>query len=152
MSCRLAITDGRLMAIPEGKEAVPVRLLRARPRTAPDGELVALDEKKREVWMWSGLDEFDAASRAVAVEALRERYHQPVITAVRSIAPQFGAWHVEVVTDAGERRFALRHPERSVEMMDDGRVLLRDVLGNRYVVPDPEKLDARSRRELDRLR
>lgn len=149
--CTLRVVDGRLFAQVGEAEPVRVRLLRVRPRSAPDGELVAVDEKKREVWMWAGLQEFDAASRAVAEAELAERYHEPVVTAIVQVKQAFGAWQVEVATAAGPRRFALRKPSRNVEAMDDGRVLLRDVLGNRYVVPDPAQLDASSLRELARL-
>lgn len=151
MSCVLRLVDGRLLAQVGEAEAVRVRLLRLRPRSAPDGELVAVDAKKREVWMWQGLHELDAASRAVAEAALAERYHEPAVIAIVRVKQAFGAWQIEVATAAGPRRFALRKPSRNVETMEDGRVLLRDVLGNRYVVPDPAKLDATSQRELARL-
>ena len=151
MSCTLKVVDGRLLAQVGDAEPVRVRLLRVRPRSAPDGELVAVDAKKREVWMWAGLHELDAASRAVAEAELAERYHEPVVTAFVRVKQAFGAWQIEIATAAGPRRFALRKPSRNVETMDDGRVLLRDVLGNRYVVPDPAKLDAASQRELARL-
>ncbi len=149
--CTLAVVDGRLLARVGVTEPVRVRLLRVRPRSAPDGELVAVDAKKREVWMWAGLHELDAASRTVAEAELDERYHEPVVTAFVRVKQAFGAWQIEIATAAGPRRFALRKPSRNVETMDDGRVLLRDVLGNRYVVPDPAKLDAASQRELARL-
>lgn len=151
VGCALRVIDGRLLALIGEAEPVRVRLLRMRPRSAPDGELVAVDAKKREVWLWAGLHELDAASRAVAEAELAERYHEPVVTAIVQVKQAFGAWQVEVATAAGPRRFALRKPSRNVETMDDGRVLLRDVLGNRYVVPDPAQLDAPSRRELARL-
>ena len=35
--------------------------------------------------------------------------------------------------------------------MPDGRVLVRDVNGNRYVIPDPAVFDSHSRAELARL-
>jgi len=152
MSAKLLIRDGRLHAQIDEAEPVIVRLVRTRPRTAPDGELVALDVKKREVWLWTGLDAMDPASRVVAMAALAERYHEPVITHFDFIQSRFGVWQVSTQTTAGPRRFALRNPERTVETMSDGRVLLRDVNGNRYVIPDSAALDSHSRDELARLR
>ena len=151
MSTKLLLRDGRLQAQIDDADPVIVRLVRTRPRTAPEGELVALDVKKREVWLWTSLDEMDPASRAIAVTALAERYHEPTITRFDSVRSRFGVWQVSAETTAGARRFALRHPERSVETMSDGRVLLRDVNGNRYVIPDPTALDSHSHIELARL-
>jgi len=149
---KLLLRDGRLHAQIADADPVVIRLVRTRPRTAPDGELVALDDKKREVWLWSGLTDMDPASRAVAEVALAERYHEPVIQRLISVSSRFGVWQVQAHTTSGPRRFALRNPERSVESMPDGRVLLRDVHGNRYAITDPLQLDAHSQTELARLR
>lgn len=152
MSAKLLLRDGRLHAQIDDADPVIVRLVRTRPRTAPDGELVALDGKKREVWLWANLAAMDPDSRALAETALAERYHEPAILRFESIRSRFGVWQVVAVTTAGQRNFALRNPERSVETMSDGRVLLRDVNGNRYVIPDPLVLDSHSGIELARLR
>ena len=152
MSAKLLLRDGRLHAQIDDADPVVVRLVRTRPRTAPDGELAALDSKKREVWLWAGLNALDPDSRVLAETALAERYHEPAILRFGSIRSRFGVWQVVADTTAGQRSFALRNPERSVETMSDGRVLLRDVNGNRYVIADPDALDSHSGVELARLR
>ena len=152
MNCVLSIVAGRLTAHPEGGEAVAVRVVRATPRSAPHGAIAALDQKKREVCWWPSLAALDPASRVLAEAALAERYHEPVITRIASIEPLSGGWHWAVDTDAGPRRFVLRNPDKTLDEQDDGRLLLRDVLGSRYVIPRPEALDPASLRELARIR
>jgi hypothetical protein len=151
MTATLALRDGRLYAQVAATEPVEVRLVRARPRTAPHGELVALDSKKREVWMWPDLAAMDPNSRHVAETVLAERYHEPVLVRLTHVRSRFGTWQVEAVTATGAVRFALRNPERNAERQIDGRFLIRDVLGNRYVIPDLGALDPASRIELERL-
>ena len=152
MTCTLSIVAGRLTAHPAGGEPVAVRLVRATPSSAPQGAIAALDQKKREVHWWPSLADLDPASRALAEAALAERYHEPRITRIVSVEPLSGGWHWAVETDAGPRRFVLRNPDKSLSDQDDGRLLLRDVLGSRYVITRPEDLDAASRRELARIR
>ncbi len=152
MSCRLLIADGRLMAHPVDGAPVAVRLVRATPRTAPHGAVSALDQKKREVWWWPSLDALDPASRELADAELAERYHEPEIVRIVRIEPLFGGWHWAVETTVGPRRFVLRNPDRTLDPQDGGRLLLRDVLGNRYVIRAPERLDPLSLRELARIR
>ena len=152
MSATLEIKDGRLYARVAGGEPIEVRLLRIRPRTAPHAELVALDTKKREVWLWPDLAAMDPHSRQIAETALAERYLEPVLIRLVRIRSGFGTWQVEAETATASVRFALRNPERNAELQADGRFLLRDVLGNRYVIPRLSALDAASRIELERLR
>lgn len=152
MTATLEIKDGRLYARVAGGEPIEVRLLRTRPRTAPHAELVALDVKKREVWLWPDLAAMDPHSRQIAEAALTERYHEPVLVRLVRIRSRFGTWQVQAETATGSVRFALRNPERNAELQADGRFLIRDVLGNRYVIPDLGALDQASRLALERLR
>lgn len=151
MSCRLSLLNGRLTAHPPTGEPIAVRLLRATPRTDPGGPLSALDHKKREVWWWNSLDELDPESRTVAEHDLAERYHEPGIVRIVRIEALFGGWHWEVETSAGPRRFVLRNPDRTLDQQDDGRLLVRDVLGNRYVIR-VQQLDPASLEELSQIR
>lgn len=151
MNAKLSVKGGRLYVERDGEDPVSVRLVRARPRTDPQGEIVALDQRKREVGSWVNLAAFDPESRPVAEAALLERYHEPAISRMIEVLPRFGTWQVTAETDHGVRRFAVRHPDRTVETMADGRVLIRDVLGNRYIIRNPGALDAASLHQLSRL-
>ena len=151
MNCTLSLIAGRLTAHPHQGEPVAVRLVRATPRTAPHGAIAALDQRKREVCWWPSLAAPDPSSRALAEAELAERYHEPVINAIASIESLANAWHWTVETNAGPWRFVLRNPDQNLDQQDDGRLLVRDVFGSRYVIPQPAALDPESRRELARM-
>ncbi|GMV05150.1 MAG: hypothetical protein AMXMBFR53_14290 [Gemmatimonadota bacterium] len=137
--------DGRLFLQREGAEPVEVTVRYLRPLTART-EVVFLDAKGREVATVAGLGAMAEADRAVAEEALRERYHLPVIERVHEIDVRFGTRYWQVDTDRGPRWFALREPGKNVTWIGPSHVVLRDTAGNRFEIPDLEALDGRSRR------
>jgi hypothetical protein len=54
-----------------------------------------------------------------------------------------------VVTDRGARTFVVEQ-EDHIRRLDDGRHVITDSFGMRFLVPTPEQLDAPSRRWLGR--
>ena len=134
----------RLHAAIAGTQAVPARLLRARPVTDPDGMLVVMDERKRCLVEIRSLDELEPSSRLIAREELARRYCIPVIQTVERTLVDFGNRYWTVLTDRGRRSFLLRDPQRNVCHLPPDEVLLRDVLGNRYRIPSLRGLDLSS--------
>ena len=49
----------------------------------------------------------------------------------------------------GEVRFTLHDTYRSIQRVESARIVFSDVNGNRFEIPDLERLDARSRRRLE---
>lgn len=141
--------DGRLLLArePDGPLEVTVRYLR--PLTGRT-ELVFLDEKGQEVATVEGIHALPKADRALVEEALRERYHLPVITRVQRIDVRFGTRYWWVETDRGERWFALREPGKNVIWIDASHLVLRDTAGNRYEITDLLGLDPVSQRLVSR--
>ena len=137
--------DGRLFVNGAGDEDVEVTVRYLRPLTARS-EVVFLDTKGREVATLAGLEALAEADRTLAEEALRDRYHLPVIQRVHEIDVRFGTRYWKVETDRGPRWFALREPGKNVTWISATRVVLRDTAGNRFEIPDLEALDGRSRR------
>jgi len=141
----LARRDGRLFLEREGAEPVEVTVRYLRPLTTRT-EVVFLDAKGVEVATIPGLDALAEADRAVAEEALRERYHLPVIRRVHEIDVRFGTRYWQGETDRGPRWFALREPGKNVTWVSATHVVLRDTAGNRFEIPDLLALDGRSQR------
>jgi hypothetical protein len=56
-------------------------------------------------------------------------------------------WHVE--TDRGPRTFVVDQ-EDNIRRLDDGRHVITDSFGMRFLIPTPENLDAHSRLWLGR--
>jgi hypothetical protein len=140
---------GRLFLERPGEEPVEVTIRYLRPLTART-ELVLLDRKGREVASVAGAEAFPEHERELVSEALRQRYHLPVIRRVQRVEVRFGTRYWWVDTDRGPRWFALREPGKNVTWLSPERVVLRDTVGNRYEVPDVTTLDPGSRRRIMR--
>jgi len=139
--------NGRLVLERPGKEPVDVTVRYLRPLTART-ELVLLDGHGREVASVTGEDAFPEQEREIVREALRQRYHLPVIQRVQRVEVRFGTRYWWVDTDRGPRWFALREPGKNVTWLSTSHVVLRDTAGNRYEVPDVAALDAGSQRRI----
>lgn len=147
----LEARNGRLWARLGTAAPQPVTLRRAQPLAAPEGPLSLLDEKKREIAWLPSLAALDPASAALAAAELARRYFQPVIRRVVAVHTARGDRLLDVETDRGPCAFAMLDPHRNVTWLDDDRLLLTDVNGNRYEIPSWRKLDTASRGLLDQV-
>ncbi len=144
--------DGERVLCRHGEgEEIAVSLLWARPVSGRGAEVAIVDAKKKEVALLDSPAVLDPASRAVAEEALARRYLIARVERVLATRAHMGTRYWTVLTDRGERRFALRDPARSVQRREDGALLLRDTMGNRYEIVAPERMDAASRANLERV-
>ena len=142
---------GRLLLERPGKPDLPVTLAWARPITARGGEIVLLDEEKREACQLAGLEALDPDSRLLAREELDQTYLAPRILRVIRTETVFGTQYWEVETDLGPRRLAVKSDNRNAVWIDAGHLVLRDTLGCRYDIEPYSALDARSRAEIEKV-
>jgi hypothetical protein len=149
---RLTSRQGKyLLRFGDSEKETAVRIKFARPLSARDSEISFLDEKKKEVAMVKGLHALDGSSRKVAEEALSFGYFIPCITRVNKTRTHFGTRFWDVHTDKGPRTFAMKDPLRNVTHMDDGRMVLRDTMGNCYEIKALEELDAHSQAQVSKI-
>ncbi len=140
----------RVFAAIDAAEPVPVRLVWARPITGRGGDIALLSDKKACLAMLSGIEAFPIESRAIAQGELDRRYCIARISRVHTTRVDFGNRYWDVDTDRGRRRFLLREPSKNVSRVAPDQVLIRDTLGNRYVIESLAALDQASRAEADR--
>lgn len=142
--------SGAVRAVIRGDRSVlRPTLARAFPVTLP-GEFIELrEEGGRSVGMIRHISELDPSSRKIAEELLQERYMVPVIEEIRSLKMEFGLWFWDVVTDRGERSFAIRSPRDDIRYLPARhgarRVRIADVDGNCYEIENLDALPERSR-------
>src|SRR5262249_14802537 len=105
--------------------------------------------KDEEIVMVESLDELTPESRAVAEEELRRRYLTARIRSVAAIRTEFGVTYWNVVTDKGERDFVVQSLTESCVWLGEHHLLILDVDGNRFEVPDRRGLDPESRARLE---
>jgi Domain of unknown function (DUF1854) len=134
---------GEIVLEREGEEARTVKPVRALPLTDPHDWIGLMDEKGKPVHMVRSLAELDPESRAVLAQELQRVYFLPKILRIHQITEEYGVLRVEVETDKGPRVFEVRTREH-IRFLPNGRVLMRDLDGNRYEVPCLGDLDAHS--------
>jgi hypothetical protein len=76
---------------------------------------------------------------------LERSYFMPRIIDIESADEELNVLSFDAVTDRGARKIEIRHPRRSFRTMPDNRVVIRDVDGNRYEIPDWTVLPAYAR-------
>lgn len=142
--------DGRLV-LKQSKdgqpEETPVQAACCFPWSRP-GEFISLrDDKGREQALIERLGDLSPVVRGLIAEELANRTFVPRIEAVESITPQAELFHWRIITDAGPR--SLLTPRQDyLHTLPGGKVVIKDVSNDLYLVESPAKLDPRSRRLL----
>ncbi|MBA3708952.1 MAG: DUF1854 domain-containing protein [Planctomycetes bacterium] len=141
----------RAHAAIDGAEAVPIRVVWARPVTARGGEVAFLSDAKTALAMIVSLAELAPESRAIAEEELARRYCVPRITRVNRASVTFGNRYWDVETDRGHRRFLFREVGKHVTRITPDHLLIRDALANRFEIPSLAALDEHSRHQVEQV-
>jgi hypothetical protein len=140
---RLVLTDA------DGRQHIGVEPVRAFPISDPRHGLALLDAEGRELAWIDRLDDLATPVRRVLEEDLARREFLPVICRILRVSAPVEPSEWEVETDRGMTAFVL-NSEDDVRSLSDHRALIYDARGIRYLIPDLRRLDATSRRLLER--
>ncbi len=142
--------DGQLWALAPDSERLAVFARRAFPLSEPDSYVSLVDEHHFERACFVTLDVLPEAMRGVLLRALEKGDFLPKIQRIRAIVQEatFSRWQVD--TDRGPRNFIVDQ-EDHVRPLEDGRHLISDSHGMRYLVPVPGALEPVSRKLLARF-
>ena len=121
-----------------------VRLVRIFPLSEPAQWLSVREEGGKELGVIVNPLELDPESRALVHAAIERRYLLPVVQRVLETRELFGVVNWKVETDRGPRSFTTRNLRESLVRPSSKRLLITDVDGNRYDIPDLDALDAGS--------
>jgi ATP-binding cassette subfamily B protein len=143
--------DGHLWASArDGANRVSVRVRRCFPLTDPERYLCLIDDRGRERACIEDPAELDPRSREVLDHALHRSEFLPTIERIEFVQVEATRSEWQVTTDRGLRRFVVEQ-EDHIRKLEDGRHVITDSHGMRYLVPVPERLDAVSRHWLSRF-
>lgn len=132
-----------------------VLIRRCFPITAPDKFLSVRepDTKKNgrgfEIGMIRDINIFDKATVDLLNAELNIRYFTPEITHIYSAKEKFGYYYLEAETSAGRIAIVLNNPFYNIRSLEDGRIIINDMDGNCFVIPDPKKLDRHSLKHIE---
>jgi hypothetical protein len=140
---RLVLTDA------DGRQHVGVEVVRAFPLSTPRRFIAICDPKGRELLWLDGLDGLPPKLEEQIEIELSKREFLPMIQRIVKISSPVEPSEWEVETDRG-RTFFMLDSEDDVHQMDGVRALITDAHGIRYLIPNIARLDAESRRLLER--
>lgn len=129
-----------------------VDVIRAFPFTEPYSFLSVRESsgKKREIGIIENLNsDFDSKAIELICKQLEIRYFMPVIQKINSIKENAGYIHFKVTTNHGELNFSLQSNGNHFTYLSNRRILITDMEGNRYEIPDTKKLTAKELKKLD---
>jgi len=142
---------GRLvLTTADGTEHVDVEPSRAFPISDPVNRISIRSADGQEIMWVERMADLPDDVRAVLETDLQRREFTPIVTRIvhMSALTEPSRWDVE--TDRGRTQFLLG-AEEDVHRLDQHRAIIIDTHGVRYLIPDSRKLDAHSRRVLERF-
>jgi len=125
-----------------------LRPVRAFPLTAPDRHISLLDAEGHEVGVIRDAGELDPKSREALEGELEMVYFMPRVLRIRSVLSSHGMTTWELETDRGPRTVYVRD-RNDIRRLRGGRVVMTDVNGVKYDIPNWRELDKRSSEMLE---
>lgn len=141
--------NGFLVLTLNGESKGRVKLIKSYPYSLNDEYICVHDLDDNEIGIIRDLKALDTASLQNALKELQNRYYCPTVTAVKSIKERMGHFYFETLIDGKEKSFTVRDLTRNLRFSGENTLLIFDVDGNRYIIPEYEKIEQKSRRLLE---
>lgn len=138
---RLIITDT------QGRQYTDVRLVRMFPITDPERWISVCDSQGSELLCIENLDAVPAEARHIFQEELDRCMFTPVIRQITRSVHSGPNVRLSVVTDRGTTDIAIN--AENVYRLSGNRILIKDLSGIRYLIPDWHQMSSQSRKILD---
>jgi len=140
----------RLRLTVEGdKSYLAVKPAWAAPLSHPNRYLSLLNSKGEEIAMVEEPSDLDEGSLAAVLTELERRYLTSTVRSIVEARSDFGATYWRVRTDRGERDFVTQSLQENAQWLGERHLLLIDVDGNRFEIPDIGELDGPSQKFME---
>jgi hypothetical protein len=124
------------------------RVVRAFPLSERQRYVAVLDASGKEACLIDDPDQVEPQTRALLDAALADYYRLNVVRRVYSYRSERLTTYWDVETDRGRRDFVVKWGADTVTSPRPRELLLVDIDGNRFHIPDLDALDEQSRRAL----
>ena len=135
------------------KEYKRVSLRRALPMNEPSSFISVADEENKEIGLIRSLSELSNEQLSIVSDELDKRYYCPEVTTLKSVKDKMGYVYMELILsmrgETFEKSCAIKDVNKNIRMIDDNRLIIFDVDGNRYLIKSLHKLDKKSLRRLE---
>jgi len=132
-----------------GQACAGVSPVRAFPLSDPDHWLSICDQRGTELVTIADPQTLPQSTRETLFIALAKSEFMPVVERIID-ATQGEPAEWRVITNRGERTFVLKGDD-DIRTLSDGRLIITDSDGVRYLILEARKLDGHSRRVLERF-
>ena len=132
------------MTIEGDRSYTRVKVVRAAPLTEPDRYFCILDIKEEAICIVTELTDLSEESRPLIHEELEGRYLTAEVQKIIALQNEYGVTYWTVETDRGQREFVAKSVAENAQWLSETRLMIFDVDGNRFEVPDMEALDRKS--------
>ncbi len=141
-----------LVCIENGEEKTHNRIYlhRAFPHNLPFDYISVLGDEKKEIGIIYTVEDFDADTVALLKEEIARRYYLPVISEIKSVKERYGFSYWKVLLDGGrEMSFTMQDTYKNIIHTAQDSLVLVDVDGNRFAIPDVSSLSSKSYRKIE---
>lgn len=139
------------LTVENDRSYLRVKFAIAAPLSRPNQYVSLLDSKGEEIVLLKELNLLEPSSRKVAERELQRRYLTSRIQRLISLKQEFGVTYWEAETERGIRDFVVRDLQENCVWLSETHLLLIDVDGSRFEIPDRRLLDERSQQLLDAI-
>ena len=160
-NARFSLSDGGLISLElslPGKEKEyfeRVIIIRAYPISNPNEFLIVRSPdskehgKGEEIGIIRDINILREDEIKIINAELDKRYFIPEITKVLSVKDKYGLSYWECETSAGHRSFIVSNPYVHIRLLEDGRLIVEDMDGSNYCIPDITALDKLSQKKIE---
>jgi len=103
----------------------------------------------KEIGIISNINVFDENQQKYIVNELSRKYFIPVIEAITSVKEKYGFSYWETKTNIGKIKFTVHDAFRNILKINEDRIMVTDVNGNRYEIISLTGLDRQSFRKIE---
>jgi len=149
------IADGGFAGLKyKDKDYKHVVLRRIMPIDQPLHYISVADDDDKEIAIIKSVAELQGEQREIVEQELDNRYYSPQVLDVMSVRDKLGYVYMEMRLrnkqgKEYDKSCAVKDVSRNIRMLSSTSIIIFDVDGNRYVVPDLGALNKQSLRRLD---
>lgn len=148
--CQLSFnTNGFLVFNHKGESIGRVKLIRTYPYTLKNEYICVHDLQDKEIGIIRDINHLDPQSRDCAKKELTSRYYCPTVTTVKKVKERMGNFYFETIIDNNPKNFTVRDITKNLRFAGENTLLIFDMDGNRYIIPDFDRIEEKSRRLLE---
>ena len=141
--------NGFLVLTLKGESKGRVKLIRSYPYTLKEEYICVQSLENEEIGIIRDLKNLDEVSSSACRKELESRYYCPTVTSVKSIKERMGHFYFETTIDGKDKNFTVRDLTRNLRFSNENTLLIFDVDGNRYIIPEYEKIEQKSKQLLE---